>query len=64
MPDLNVETNSTYLVKGITTQLECQIDSPTEWSNVTLDRIHWMKDGMLVSELENEGDEIVDVKGV
>lgn len=64
LPELVVETNSSYLVRGSTTQLECKIDSSNEWPNVTLDSIHWMKDGALVAELENENNELIDdVKG-
>jgi hypothetical protein len=63
LPDLVIETNSTYLLRGVTTKLECQIGS-TEWGSIILDRIYWMKNGVAISELDNEADEIVDIKGV
>ncbi|KAI6181939.1 Hemicentin-1 [Aphelenchoides fujianensis] len=65
LPDLNVETNSTYLLRGVNTQLECRVHDPTgEWMNTTLDRVYWMKDGTPVTELKTEHTEFVESKGI
>lgn len=62
LPNLIIETNSTYLVRNIITKLQCQVEASDQWENITLDRVYWMKDGVLVTELDNE--EIADIKGM
>ncbi|KAI6188639.1 Hemicentin-1 [Aphelenchoides besseyi] len=65
LPDLTVETNSTYLLRGINTQLKCEIQDPSnEWQNATLDRIYWIRDGTPTAELKNDHNEFIESKGV
>uniref|UniRef100_A0A915DAW2 Uncharacterized protein n=1 Tax=Ditylenchus dipsaci TaxID=166011 RepID=A0A915DAW2_9BILA len=60
LPELIVHTNNSYLQRQSETRLECRIaGQPTLWTNATLDRLLWLKDGTPVSELRHANNDFV-----